>query len=273
MTESRIRSRTARRVAVAAVMALISGMVQPSAFAAGPAEAEGKKRWVRGQELYLQGKYLDAAHEFEAGYAAAPRAPFLFNIGNSYRRAGELAKAKRYYKKLLQQEPTFAKRSEVEANIKAIDDALSLAEPLAPPATPPEPAPAPEPVPTPAPVPAAAPQPAPEPPPVVVEAPPPEPRRETATPAVSPQPRRVARAQPPQPRLDAVPELGSEPSLLGTRRESPRAPEGERDSILRKPWFWVVVSAVVAGGAAAAFVGLRKDASCPGTQCLTEPLR
>ncbi|MDX2022184.1 MAG: tetratricopeptide repeat protein [Deltaproteobacteria bacterium] len=89
-------------------------------------EAEGRRRFQHGQELFLQARYLEAAQEFEAGYAVAPRNGFLINIAHSYRRAGELAKAKKYYQKLLEVEPNTPQRPEVEANIRSIDDALAL---------------------------------------------------------------------------------------------------------------------------------------------------
>ena len=99
--------------------------LMPSAHAAD-GEAEGRRRFQHGQELFLQSRYLEAALEFEAGYAVAPRNGFLINIAHSYRRAGELAKAKKYYEKLLEVEPNTPQRPEVEANIRSIDDALAL---------------------------------------------------------------------------------------------------------------------------------------------------
>lgn len=97
----------------------------PTANAADD-EAEGRRRFQHGQELFLQARYLEAAQEFEAGYAVAPRNAFLINIAHSYRRAGELAKAKKYYEKLLELEPNTPQRSEVEGHIRSIDDALAL---------------------------------------------------------------------------------------------------------------------------------------------------
>ena len=66
------------------------------------------RHWDRGQELYKQGRFLEAAREFEAGYQVAPRSLFLLNIGHSYRRAQELRKAKAAYETLLKIDPTSA---------------------------------------------------------------------------------------------------------------------------------------------------------------------
>lgn len=101
-------------------------------------EAEGRRLFKRGQELFVEGRYLEAAQTFEAGYAAAPRSAFLINIAHAYRRAGELHKAKSYYQRLLEVEPNTPQRPEVEANIRSIDDALML-ENLPPAPAPPTP--------------------------------------------------------------------------------------------------------------------------------------
>jgi tetratricopeptide (TPR) repeat protein len=95
-------------------------------------QAEGKRRFVRGQELYTEGRFLDAAKEFEVGYAAAPRPAFLLNIGHCYRRAGQLERAKSYYEKLLQTDPQSGQRAEVEEHLRNIDDVLSVPRGAAP---------------------------------------------------------------------------------------------------------------------------------------------
>ncbi len=107
----------------------------PSAQAAED-EQEGRKRFRHGEELYRDGKFIEAAHEFELGYAAAPRSLFLLNIGHSYRKAGELTKAKRAYEKLLAAEPNLAQRADVVALVKSIDQSLEPATPALPPPAP-----------------------------------------------------------------------------------------------------------------------------------------
>lgn len=97
-------------------------------------EAEGRRRFKNGTELYRKNRFLEAAEEFEAGYRAAPRPLFLLNIGHSYRRGGELKRAREAYKKLLDVEPNLPQRAEVEGYLRTIDDALAVSEiPLAPP--------------------------------------------------------------------------------------------------------------------------------------------
>jgi hypothetical protein len=116
-----------------------STTVAPTAGPGGPTisaedEAAGRKHYKRGDELFKQGRFLDAAREFEAGYAAAARPIFLINIGHSYRKGGDLRKARSAYEDYLKAEPASLFRPDVEDLIKSIDDVLSASTlPAAPP--------------------------------------------------------------------------------------------------------------------------------------------
>jgi tetratricopeptide (TPR) repeat protein len=203
----------------------VLGAVLAGAGAAHADEAEGKRHWKAGQDLYQQKRFLEAAREFEAGYAVAPRPLFLMNIGHAYRRANELAKAKSAYEALLRLQPDLPQRKEVEQYIKTIDDALQANE-----TTLPEPAPRPAPAPVPE---------------RTVEV---SPVRSLPPPAVS------------------VPEETMLPPYVEARDT---APEPEV-SVFRKPWFWVVTGAIIAGGVAVAVIASRPSQSCPGTLCIRE---
>jgi hypothetical protein len=213
-----------RRVA----LLLFASVLVTSAARAEGDEAEGRRRWRQGQELYQKGHYLEAAREFEAGYAVAPRPLFLLNIGHAYRRAQELVKARAAYEKLLQLQPDLPQRAEVEGYIKSIDDALQV---VVEPATL-----APAPAPTTAP-----PAPAPSIPALV------DPGAAAA----------VAVPMAPMPALSA-----SSPPPVDAGRSS--------GSVLTRPWFWVIVGAVVAGGVAAGVIALRPSTACPATSCIRE---
>jgi hypothetical protein len=206
-----------RRVA----LLLFASFLISSAARAESDEAEGRRRWNEGKELYQKGRYLDAAREFEAGYAVVPRPLFLLNIGHAYRRAQELARARAAYQKLLEIQPNLPQRAEVEGYIKSIDDALQVVV---------EPA-------TLAPLPGSAP---PAPPALV------DPGAAAAI-AASPAPPPIVAASPPPP-----------------------AESRSSGSILTRPWFWVIVGAVVAGGVAVGVIALRPSASCPATSCIRE---
>jgi hypothetical protein len=206
-----------------------------SAGVASAAEdaAEGKRRFERGEALFVEGRFMEAAREFEAGYAAAPRPLFLLNIGHSYRRAGELAKARNAYKLLLRLQPGLPQRVEVEGYIKSIDDALGpeLPEGTVRPA-----------------------EPARTLPPTGTSSS--EPPR-----SVLPTPASAAAASEPTTTTTSIVDSSA------TRDEPEDSP-----SIFRKTWFWVVVGTVVAGAATATIFALRPtSSSCPANvYCIKE---
>jgi tetratricopeptide (TPR) repeat protein len=192
-------------------------------------EAEGKRHWKAGQELYQQKRFLEAAREFEAGYAVAPRPLFLMNIGHAYRRANELARAKQAYEALLRLQPDLPQRNEVEEYIKSINDALLASDTSSPdPFT-----------------------------------------RGTPPPSPGPSPPRSVESATPRPAPPAITRLPEEPVIPPYVEARETAPEPEV-SMFRKPWFWVVTGAIVAGGVAVAIIASRPSSPCPGTLCIRE---
>lgn len=203
-------------------------------FSARADEAEGRRHWKAGQDLYAQKRFLEAAHEFEAGYAVAPRPLFLLNIGHAYRRANELTKAKNAYETLLRLQPDLPQRAEVEGYIKSIDDVLQARD-VVPPAD------------------------AAHPPPLTPGPPPPVVR-----------PPVVSKPAEPLPPLDLAPSPPPPPPVYVEARETPGERTPESTSVLRKPWFWVLTGALVAGGVAVGIIASRPSSSCPGTVCFKE---
>jgi tetratricopeptide (TPR) repeat protein len=90
-----------------------------------PAEAQGpngdveaaRQHFRQGLKYYDLGRFLDAAHEYEAAFVAKDDAAMLFNIGQAYRFAGEYAKALGAYKAYLRRDPKNKRRVEIEARI------------------------------------------------------------------------------------------------------------------------------------------------------------
>jgi hypothetical protein len=119
--------------------ALVFGQVPGAGATPSPEnEAVGRRHYKRGDELFKAGRFLEAAKEFEAGYAAAPRPLFLLNIGHSYRKGQDLRRARQVYEEYLKADPSTPFRADVEDLVKGIDDALSASSiPGAPPPTPP----------------------------------------------------------------------------------------------------------------------------------------
>ncbi len=106
----------------------------PPATPSAEDQAAGKRHYRRGDELFKQGRYLEAAREFEAGFAVAPRPLFLLNIGHSYRKAQELRRARVAYEEFLKADPSSTYRPDVEDLMRTIDDALAAsAMPAGPP--------------------------------------------------------------------------------------------------------------------------------------------
>ena len=73
------------------VCAVILGALLATGVVARADEAEGRRHWKAGQELYAQKRFLEAAHEFELGYAQAGAADGLF--GDATRAAVQVAQA------------------------------------------------------------------------------------------------------------------------------------------------------------------------------------
>jgi tetratricopeptide (TPR) repeat protein len=59
--------------------------------------AEARIHFEAGTDHYAAGRYDEAIRRFQAGYALVPRPNFLVNIGQSYRKLGNLVRAKEAY--------------------------------------------------------------------------------------------------------------------------------------------------------------------------------
>jgi tetratricopeptide (TPR) repeat protein len=131
------------------VIALLCGLVLAPALL-GVAHAEdaeaGRRLFKKGQDLLQANDYRAAAHAFEAGYAAAPRVGFLLNIGNCYRKLGELSRAREFYWRFLDAAPKehpsrpavmdyLRAMEQIEADGVSVDAASGAHAAHAPPAT------------------------------------------------------------------------------------------------------------------------------------------
>lgn len=98
-------------------------------FAASPALAQeeggdepsamqrAREHMERGQTLYLQARFEEAAAEFEAAYEAQPFGAFLFNAGAALERAGQSARAADFFEQYLTRDPDAADAGEVRQRI------------------------------------------------------------------------------------------------------------------------------------------------------------
>jgi tetratricopeptide (TPR) repeat protein len=210
------------------------------ALAGGPARgddaADGRRLYHRGQTFLEAGDYRAAAEAFEAGYLAAPRVGFLLNIGNCYRKLGELGKARQFYWRFLDAAPKRdPARVDVLAYLRAMEqieaDGVSVDPAAARRVAAPE---APAPVVAPVPVQAIS-------PPAIVPAPPPIEMK--AAPADV---RRVTDS-----RTHAL-----------AIAQSPQPPPQSTDAIWNRAWFWTAVGVVVAAGVAGLVVLRQSGTAC-----------
>ena len=88
-----------------------SGGQEPSAI------QRARDHMERGQALYLQARFEEAAAEFEAAYEAQPFGAFLFNAGASLERAGQAQRAAEMFEQYITRDPNAADAEEVRARI------------------------------------------------------------------------------------------------------------------------------------------------------------
>lgn len=81
---------------------------------------QARARMEQGQAYFLQGRFAEAASEFEAAYGIQPFSAFLFNAGVAYETGGDLPHAVEYFVRYVGVETNAGERAEVEARIAAL---------------------------------------------------------------------------------------------------------------------------------------------------------
>lgn len=152
------------RVAVVLLLALATGATSSAARAdsqpSGDALQRAKNHYMAGNALFKLGNYTDAVREFAAGYSLVPKPYFLYNLGQCYRKLGDLRKAREMYAKFVDQIPeTDPDRDGAKRIVVELDEQIAK--------LPPEKAPPPTVTPTPTPTPNSNPE-------LVVSTPPPK---------------------------------------------------------------------------------------------------
>ena len=153
-----------RRTFAAVVVAVVSGLIAPSAVRAddppptptAPSAADleaAKKAFQEGNAAYKAGKFADAVDKLRESYRLSKNAILLYNIGYIQEQAGHEDEALFYYKKFLTDAPATAPmHSEAVSRVDALEKegVKASADPDAPPPvvntnTPPPPPPKPKP--------------------------------------------------------------------------------------------------------------------------------
>src|SRR5207244_12795144 len=98
------------------------GPLRPGAALAQDFAAAGR-HFAAAQEAFGQSKFAQAAQEYQAAYDITHDPVLLFNIGESWQRAGDGPKALRSHRAYLAAQPTASDRPEVERRLKERVDA------------------------------------------------------------------------------------------------------------------------------------------------------
>lgn len=109
-------------VALLAIVAVVSPAYADDGTRAAKAHVEKAKK------LFNLGKFDDALSEYQKAYDAKPLPKLLFNIAQCYRNLGQVDQAIFTYKSYLQNVPTAANRTEVEATIDQLEDEKARGE-------------------------------------------------------------------------------------------------------------------------------------------------
>lgn len=103
-----------------------------NALAAEPPSEEAKAHIRKATAAYNLGKYAEAAQEYETAYVQTLDANMLFNIGQSYRMAGDREKALTAYRSFIRSAPESEQRSLAEAKIRELQQQRGSGTPTPP---------------------------------------------------------------------------------------------------------------------------------------------
>jgi tetratricopeptide (TPR) repeat protein len=111
-------------------------------LAAGPAAAQedalnrAREHFDRGQTLYAQGTFLEAAEEFKKAFQARAFPQFLFNTGACYEKALDYQQAVSFYRRYLEAEPDARDKKETERRIQVLEAEIERIKSQPPPPDP-----------------------------------------------------------------------------------------------------------------------------------------
>ena len=126
------------------LIVLVLALAAPMLARAAPSQEElARSHFVAGEEEYARGRWQEALHEFQLGYALSPRPEFLINFAQVYRRLGDYDAAERECQRYLATAPPSELAAQAERLLGQIREERKSAEPQAAPAPPPKIAPPP----------------------------------------------------------------------------------------------------------------------------------
>jgi tetratricopeptide (TPR) repeat protein len=122
------------RLVVSFLVALgATAAVAGTGLAQDAALERARDHFDRAQAAYAQGKFEEAANEFQSAYEARAFPQFLFNIVASYEKMKRYKDAVTYYRRYLEAEPKTSDRAQIEARIRVLEGEAKRLETVAPP--------------------------------------------------------------------------------------------------------------------------------------------
>jgi tetratricopeptide (TPR) repeat protein len=120
------------------LIVLVLALAASTARAAPSQEELARSHFVAGEQEYARGRWQEALHEFQLGYALSPRPEFLINFAQVYRKLGDYDAAARECRRYLATAPPPELAAQAERLLQQIDEERAQ---VPPPAPPPKPAP------------------------------------------------------------------------------------------------------------------------------------
>ena len=124
------------RVALLSVLAAVAGVARAEAGSESAAVDEARRHMETGQDLYGQGRYVEAAQEFLAANGVHESSAFVFNVGLCYMQGGDAANAVRYLRRYMEMEPSAPDVAAIAEKVREIEASMAAAPPV-PEGTPP----------------------------------------------------------------------------------------------------------------------------------------
>jgi tetratricopeptide (TPR) repeat protein len=215
----------------AIIAALLLAAELPAGAAGAGASKDARRIYDEATAAFGLGRYAEAAEKYEAAFALRPDPALLYNAAQSYRLAGNKARALELYRNYVRLYPDGTNAEDARSHVATLkkaleDDRRTVAPPVVPapvaPTSPPS-----------APPPSAAPAPT---------SPPMPPPAETAPPAAP---------------LPAAPPPAADTGGPVVSHPAPAA--DEQKPLTRQTWFWVVVGAGVVLGATVILFATRSE--------------
>jgi tetratricopeptide (TPR) repeat protein len=203
-------------------LVLVVAIVLALARGAGAAEekkTEARRLYDEATAAFGVGNYAEAADKYEASFKLHPDAALLYNAAQAYRMAGNQPRALQLYRNFVRLYGDNPRTEDARNHAAALEKAIATGTPAAVPS-----------------------------PPAGTSAKPAMP-----APALAPTP-------PPVVSLGATPPQPSQPpALIEQQASSTGSADEASPSLVRRPWFWVVVGAAVVGGTVAILLATGKD--------------